>query len=162
MPKRKAYNKNKQMQRVGDHLVRNLLLVDIARNSGYVVYHRKRKVLIKVDNIVMSALSKPHYWGITLIVLHENKNTGERYTQDVGFTAKERCYPADIDDLAADYRDELHAGMNPNTFLSDAWMASPSGAHIEADEIMYILDRMLAFEPLTDIDEIRNLIHEHS
>lgn len=160
MPKRKAYNKNKRVQMLGDHLVRNLLLVDIARNPGYVCYHRKRKVLIEVDDMVMSALSKPHYWGITLIVLHERN--GERYTQDVGFTAKERCYPADIDDLAADYRDELHKTMNPNTFLSDAWMASPSGDHIEADEVMFILDRMLAFEPLTDIDEIRNLIHETS
>lgn len=154
---RKKYNKQKQRQRVCDHLVRNLLLVKTIRESNYVCYHRKRKLLIKVDSMVMSALSIPHHWGITLIVLHESN--GKRYTQDVGFTAKERCYPVDIDDIAADYRDELHRTMNPNTFLSDAWMASPMGDHIDTEEIMFILERLYAFEPVTDIDEIRSLMH---
>jgi len=162
MPKkRKAYNKNKQLQRVGDHLCRNLLLVDVPRNDGYVLYHRTRKVLIEPNELVMAAISKPHYWSVSVMVLHKDPITGNNYVQDSGFVAQTRCYPADINELAGEHSVNLHKAMNPNTFVGDAWMASPTGADVGTEEVMYILTKMLAFEPLTVDEELRKVMqHE--
>lgn len=160
---RKPYSKQKQIERVADHLTRNVLLVSTPRTDGYCIYHMKRKCLLKPDAVIMSSLSKPHNWGVLVAALGVDRE-GNKFLMSDGFTAKSRYHTRDLNPLAEEYMDKVVSRINTNQFVGEAWIASPSGYQVTEEEAMEIFINMLAWDkPEFDVDaELLRLMREYA
>lgn len=143
---RPKYNVNKQLARVGNHLVKHILLVKVPRNSGYVLYHTKKRVCIQPDNVVMGALSHAYYWSVLVAGLGYDAVRDERYIKTDGFVAKTKYLARNLNPLAEEYMIALLKTMNDNQLVGEAWIASPAGVHVTEEDAMEIFKGMQAWD----------------
>jgi hypothetical protein len=61
---RKKYNRGKQLTRVADHAMKNILICYTDELGGCVFYDKRGGYLVKPTDLMIAAASRPHKWSI--------------------------------------------------------------------------------------------------
>jgi len=144
MPKkRKAFNKIKQLNRVADHLLKDILICYVDDLEGCVMLDKKRQQIIRPSEAMIASAARPHNWSCTIIALGRNGN--EEYFKSSHIKSGAKYYQEDLAPVFESHHLNLTKEMNPNQLCGVAWIASPHGIELSEPEVCDILTKLEAW-----------------
>ena len=145
MPKiRKKYNKMKQLNRVADHLLKDIVVCYVDNLKGCVMVDTKSDCIIKPSEAMIASASRPHNWSCTIIAL--GKNGDQEYFKSSHIKSNAKYYQADLAPVFESHHLDLTKDMNPNQLCGVAWVASPNGVELSEPEVCRILTKLQAWK----------------
>lgn len=147
MKKRKTYNKMKQLQRVGDHLLKDIAVAYCDRLKGCVILDTKRLRLVPPDSREgkqkIAALGRPMLWACSIYALGFDGK--QEYFKSECIKATSRYYQDALAPLFEEHHGKLAKEMNPSHLAGLAWLASPLGYEFSDEEASELLTALQAW-----------------
>lgn len=140
---RKPYNKMKQLQRVGDHLLKDIVIAYVDHLDGCVFINRKKQYIVKPNDAIMGAVSRPHKWSCYIAAF--GRTAVDEYMKSEVLTVPSRYYQDDLAPLFEEYHTRLVESVPEHHRCAVGWIADPFGGDISEKEAGEIFTKLEAW-----------------
>jgi len=149
MKKRKAYNKMKQLTRVADHLLKNVLIGYTDSLKGCVVFNIKQGRIIPPESRegkqVIAALGRPHTWSCYCAAFGRTQ-LGEQYMKSSVVVTETRYFQEDLAPVFEEEHAQLIKAVPDHHRCAIGWIASPQGVEFTEKEAESIFSALGVWE----------------
>lgn len=144
MPKvRKKYNKVKQLTRVADHLLKNILICYVDSLKGCVMLDRKRQVILQPSEAMIASAARPHKWSCYIAAF--GRTELDEYMKSEQLTVPTRYYQEDLAPVFEEHHAKLVKTVPEHHLCGVGWIASTQGEEISEQEAGKIFEKLGAW-----------------
>lgn len=140
---RKKYNKIKQLNRVADHLLRNIVICYVDRLKGCVMVDRKQKVIIKPTEPLIAAAGRPHRWSCLIAAF--GRTQFDEYFKSESIITPAKYYQEDLAPIFEEHHQELIRRVPEHQLCGVGWIADPFGSDLSEQEAGEIFQKLEAW-----------------
>lgn len=141
--KRKPYNKAKQLNRVADHLLRNIVVCYVDRLKGCVMMDTKRKHLIQPNDTLVAAISRPHKWSCFIAAF--GRTPLDEYFKSESIITPAKYYQEDLAPIFEAHHAELIKRIPEHQLCGVGWIADPFGGDLSEHQAGEIFSKLEAW-----------------
>lgn len=145
---RKKFNPVKQLTRVGDYLLRNVLVAYTDDLKGCVLLDRKRERLIPPDSRegkqVIAALSRPHKWSCFISVF--GRTQFDCYMKSEQIFTPARYYQNELAPIFEEHHAELIKRIPEHQRCGAGWLADPMGGELTEKQAGKMFEQLGAWQ----------------
>jgi hypothetical protein len=141
MSKRKAYNPVKQLNRMADHLLKNVVVVYVDHLKGCVMVDTKRKIRLKPSQAMVASINRPHKWSCFIAAF--GRTPHDEYFKGESIITPAKYYQADLAPIFEMHHQNLIKRIPEHQLCGVGWIADPFGNDLsekDAGEIFSMLD----------------------
>jgi len=142
---RKRFNKVKQLNRVADHLLKDILVCYVDALKGCVMLDKKRQHIIKPSEAMIASAARPHNWSCYISVFGRNQ-LGEEYMKSEQIFTPAKYYQADLAPVFEEHHSKLIKQMPEHHLCGVGWIASTRGEELSEAEAGRIFTKLGAWE----------------
>jgi hypothetical protein len=125
---RKKYNKNKQLTRVADHIMKNILICYTDDIDGCVFYDKKGGYLVKPTHAMIASASRPHKWSIYMAAF--GRTIVDEYFKGEQLFTTSRYYHEDLVKVLEEKHQKVIESVPENHRCGVGWIGSVLGEDI--------------------------------
>lgn len=142
--RRKKYTISKRMQNLGEHLLRDVLVVYADTLGGCILFDRKRRFIIKPTDLLVTCVGMPHNWCCWLGAM--GRTAIDKYIKAEVVQTKSKYRQADLAGFLEEQHLEVMRSVPEHHLCGVAWIASPTGYEVSQEEAADILDKVEAWK----------------
>lgn len=142
--KRKAYNPNKQLNRVAKHLIKNILVCYTDGLKGCVMYDFKQDVLIKPTGAMIAALDFPYQWSCFIAAFGRTKF--DEYMKSEQIITPAKYKQIDLADVFEAHHAQLIERVPEPQLCGVGWIADPFGRELSEKDAGKIFEKLEAWQ----------------
>lgn len=125
---RKKYNKSKQLTRVADHIMRNILICYTDNLGGCVFYDKKGGYLVKPTNAMIASASRPHKWSVFMAAF--GRTMVDEYFKGEQIFTESRYYHEDLTGVLEENHRRVIESVPEHHRCGVGWIGSVHGKDI--------------------------------
>ena len=142
MAKRKRYNIDKQLNRVADHVLKNIVVCYVDRLEGCVMLNTKKNYLIKPNALLTASITtRPHKWSCFIAAF--GRTQFDEYMKSESIITPSKFYQEDLAPIFEMHHQELIKRVPEHQLCGVGWIADPFGGDLSekrAGEIFAMLE----------------------
>jgi len=142
---RKKFNKMKQLGRVSQHILKDVLVCYVDRLEGCVMVDRKKGVILKPTEVMVAAASRPHQWSCYISVLGRVPLTGQEYMKSEQILTPSKFYQSDLAPVFEMHHSRLIKNIPEDHLCGVGWIADPFGSELTEQEAGSIFEQLEAW-----------------
>jgi len=142
--KRKAYSKTKQLNRVANHVIKNLVVCYVDRLEGCVMLDTKRNHLIKPTEVLVAAIQRPHQWSC-FIAAFGRTALGDEYFKSESIITPAKYRQEDLAPIFEAHHRELIKRIPEHQLCAVGWIADPFGGDLTEQQAGQIFTQLEAW-----------------
>jgi len=144
MPKiRKKYNKVKQLNRVADHLLKDILVCYVDSLKGCVLLDRKLQQIVKPTEAMIASASRPHKWSCYIAVFGQTEL--DEYMKSEQIITPAKYYQEDLAPIFEAHHLKLIKTLPDHHLCGVGWIASTRGEELTESEAGRIFHKLGAW-----------------
>ena len=140
---RKKYNKHKNVGKLADALLRDIVICYADNLKGCVMLDRKQSKLIRPTEAMVAAASVPHQWSCFIAALGRTK-FDEYFKAEQIFTPS-KFYQSDLAPIFEMHHAQLMRKVPEDQLCGVGWIADPNGNDISEKEAGSIFEKLGAW-----------------
>jgi hypothetical protein len=125
---RKKFNRVKQLNRVADSVMRNILICYTDTLGGCVFYDKKGGYLVKPTDLMIASASRPHQWSIYVATF--GRTLVDEYFKGEQIFTPSRYYHNDLTELLAEHHARVSETVPEHHRCGVGWIGSLTGEDI--------------------------------
>jgi len=141
--KRKAFNKIKQLNRVADHLLKDILICYVDDLEGCVMLDKKRQQIIRPSEAMIASAARPHNWSCYIAIF--GRSELDEYMKSEQLFTPAKYYQQDLAPVFEEYHAKLLKSMPEHHLCGVGWIASTRGEELSEKEAGEIFRRLGAW-----------------
>jgi len=142
---RKKYNKMKQLNRLADHLLKDIVVCYVDNLKGCVMVDTKHDCIIQPSEAMIASASRPHNWSCYISVFGRNQ-LGEEYMKSEQIFTPAKYYQADLAPVFEVHHSNLIKQMPEHHLCGVGWIASTRGEELTESEAGRIFTKLGAWD----------------
>lgn len=140
---RKKYNKRKQLNRVADHLTRNLVVCYLDKLDGCVLLDYKHGHLITPTEALIAAVGMPHQWSCFIAAF--GRTPRDEYFKSEQIMTDCKYYQEDLSPVFEKHHLELIERVPEHQRCGVGWIASMHNLEFTEDQAGKIFEQLGAW-----------------
>ena len=141
---RKKFNRVKQLNRVADSVMRNILICYTDTLGGCVFYDKKGGYLVKPTDLMIASASRPHQWSIYIAAF--GRTLVDEYFKGEQIFTPSRYFHEDLTDMLQEYHGKLCATVPEHHLCGVGWIGSLTGEDIPEKLAGHIFEQLEAWK----------------
>lgn len=143
MPKRKAYNRIKQLNRVADHILKNIVVCYVDRLQGCVLLDTKRNYIVKPNDALIASVGRPHQWSCFIAAF--GRTLHDEYFKGESIITPAKYYQEDLAPVFESHHQELIKRIPEHQLCGVGWIADPFGGDMSEKQAGDIFQKLEAW-----------------
>lgn len=125
---RKKFNRVKQLNRVADSVMRNILICYTDTLGGCVFYDKRGGYVVKPTDLMIASASRPHQWSVYVAAF--GRTLVDEYFKGEQIFTPSRYYHDDLVDVLTEHHDKLCKTVPEHHLCGVGWIGSLTGEDI--------------------------------